>query len=328
MINVPHIDGLIWNPAQVTVDIVTALTQDNHVIINLDNEGADADHLGLIKILDQICHDMDYDPKQFTIHTCNQLEPHREYNIVKHPPLYVSSGKTFCKNNLLPSKQFDNIKHFGIFISRSSWQRLWMSAWLDSAHQDRCLMTYHYDPQLSYHHPHLGFDQLTIELGTARAGELCGDFLKKLPIKMDEIDSYPILTPAHFSIAKIYHKFFVEIVCETFLAGTTFYPTEKIWRPFICMTPFMVIGPRDYLRNLKKLGFRTFDQWWDESYDEDAGFDNGRLSIQTIQDNCDRLAKLSVSELESMYQDMLPTLLHNKQRFLTLSESEFSKLWP
>jgi hypothetical protein len=328
MINIPHIDGTIWNPEQIVIDIVAELQRIDHADIFLDNEGSDLHFLGLGKILDYICAKLNYSPEQITIHTLNQLETVESYNIVKHPPLYIDSGKTFCRQNQLPEKQFAQICHFGIFISRSSWQRLWMSAWLHNKHSDKTLMTYHFDNGLDYHRPHLGFDRLCIELGTAPAVALCQDFLKKLPIKQDEIDSYPILTPAHFNIAKIYHKFFVEIVCETFLMGKTFYPTEKTWRPFMAMTPFMTIGPKDHLANLKKLGFKTFDKWWDESYDEDAGFENNKLSIQTIQKNCVQLSKMSCIEIESMYKDMMPTLIHNKQRFLDLSHNEFAKLWP
>lgn len=46
------------------------------------------------------------------------------------------------------------------------------------------------------------------------------------------------------------------------------FMTEKIWKPIICSQPFLVLGYHHYLRELRKLGFRTFDAVWDESYDE------------------------------------------------------------
>lgn len=328
VINVPHIDGKIWNPAQIATDIAAELFHKGNVDIRIDNEGSDLDFLGLNSMLESICQQFDFKPEQITIHTCNQIQDKSKYNIVKYPPLYVDSGQKFVKENQIADKQFDKIKHFGIFISRSSWQRLWMSAWLDSNYHDKTLMTYHYNESINYHRPHLGFDNLTVEIGTKQASSLCADFLKKLPIIQEEIDSYPILTPAHFNISKIYHRFFVEIVCETFLQGKTFYPTEKTWRPFITMTPFMTVGPRDHLANLKRLGFKTFDQWWDESYDEDADLDNGRWSIITIQNNCNKLSRMTQQQLKSMYEEMLPTLEHNRQRFLNLSSQDFNKLWP
>jgi hypothetical protein len=120
----------------------------------------------------------------------------------------------------------------------------------------------------------------------------------------------------------------VEIVCETFLTGNNFYPTEKTWRPFICRTPFLMIGPRNFLANLKKLGFQTFGQWWDESYDQDADLDNGRVAINSIQQTQSRLSMLDPQELESMYIDMKDTLDHNYQHFMQLKETDFAKIWP
>jgi hypothetical protein len=120
----------------------------------------------------------------------------------------------------------------------------------------------------------------------------------------------------------------VEIVCETFLSGNSFYPTEKTWRPFICRTPFLTLGPQGFLANLHKLGFRTFSQWWDESYDQDADLDNGRIAINSIQQTQQRLSKLSTQELEGMYIDMKDTLEYNYQHFMQLKETDFAKIWP
>jgi hypothetical protein len=327
-INIPHIDGRIWNSSKIIVDIIDALKTHGSVNISMDGEGSDLDCLGLIAILDSLCNQLEFLPDQISIVTHNQLEPARPYQISKLPPLYIKSGQQFLNQYQSTPRTFNNIKHFGSFISRSSWQRLWIASWLDSYHGDNTLMTYHYDSNHDYHQPHLGLDQLTIELGPHEAMKLCCNFIPKLPIKQDSVDSYPILTPAHFNISKIYHNFFLEIVCETFLLGTTFYPTEKIWRPLINMTPFMVVGPKHYLANLKKLGFKTFSTWWDEVYDEDADLDNGKESIRCIQRNCDQIGKLSMPQLKSLYNDMLPVLQHNQQRFRELTIQEFNKIWP
>ena len=189
-------------------------------------------------------------------------------------------------------------------------------------------MTYHYDSAVDYHKTHLSFDELAFQLGLGVAVETAADFLKQLPIKNDTVDQYPILTPAHFAIAKLYPDFFAEIVCETFLSGQSFYPTEKTWRPFICCTPFLMLGPKNFLANLQKLGFKTFGQWWDESYDQDADLDNGKVAIKSIFRTLQTLSLMSRSELEGMYIDMLPTLQHNRERFMNLEPQEFRKIWP
>lgn len=68
-----------------------------------------------------------------------------------------------------------------------------------------------------------------------------------------------------------YDRFAVELVCETMTLGTTFFPTEKTVRPIVGLKPFVIYGPVGYLKNLRRMGFRTFDTVWDEDYDKVAG---------------------------------------------------------
>lgn len=324
MINIPHIDLKIWNPELRAIEIISELQQHGRAVISIDNEGSDCETLGLYKLLDTICSSFDVSPKAISILTCNQLEQHPQYRIVKRAPLYIPSGQQFATQNTLPNKQWPTIKHFGIFIGRSSWQRLWMAGHTWQNYSDKTVMTYHYDSAVDYHRAHLSFDELAHQIGLSNAVDTAGKFMQQLPIKNDSVDSYPILTPAHFAIAKLYPDFFVEIVCETFLSGNSFYPTEKTWRPLICRTPFLTLGPQNFLSNLRKLGFRTFSAWWDEGYDEDGGV----VAIENIQATLKRLSSMSTSELESMYNDMLPTLEHNYNTFMSLRESDFSKIFP
>jgi len=328
MINIPHIDLKIWNPEYRTIEIIESLQHTGRADIRLDNEGSDCNTLGLYALLDQICSSLGYDPANIKIHTCNQLEKHSQYKIIKHAPLYIRSGQEFAQHHNYDTKNWDSLNHFGIFISRANWHRLWLASHVWHNYHDKSEITFHYDSKVDYHRLHLGFDEMCYQLQCNDDVNVASEFIKNLPIKNDKVDTYPILTPAHFAISKLYPNFFVEVVCETFLSGHSFYPTEKTWRPFICQTPFLMLGPRDFLSNLRQLGFRTFGQWWDESYDQDADLDNSKVAVTSIMSTMKWLASLTVEELEGLYIDMLPTLQHNKQRFLELKESEFRKLWP
>jgi len=68
-----------------------------------------------------------------------------------------------------------------------------------------------------------------------------------------------------------YHRFDTEIVMETVTMGPAFFPTEKTVRPMVAAKPMLVYGPKDYLANLRTLGFRTWHTCWDESYDQLEG---------------------------------------------------------
>jgi len=69
------------------------------------------------------------------------------------------------------------------------------------------------------------------------------------------------------SLLQHYDRFAVEIVCETYTQGNTFFPTEKTIRPLMAAKPILVYGPRYYLARLRGMGFRTYHEIWDESYD-------------------------------------------------------------
>jgi len=85
------------------------------------------------------------------------------------------------------------------------------------------------------------------------------------PSKMLEDGFLPILPSVG-----MYNRTRYEVVIETFgfdPADDTFDMSEKIFKPIIMKHPFMVASTIGYLDNMKKLGFRTFSKYIDESYD-------------------------------------------------------------
>ena len=324
MIIIPNIDGKIWNIEQHTIDIVDCVINQRPLQISLNSEGPDAGELGLYSLLDNICDRYSYPKHNITITTCNQLESHSEYSIHIQPPLFFMSAQQFASQNQSPEKTFgDNFKHFGLFVGRSNWLRLWLGSYLHKHYLDKTALTFHYDSSLDFHQAHLGLDDL-VRFNLGQIEELDPtNLIAKCPIIDQAVESYPILTPAHFNISKIYHTFFLEIVCETYCRGNSFFPTEKIWRPIINRTPFIVQGPRDYIKNLHRLGFKTFSNWFDESHSQDE------YSYQPmgICSTLDRLALCSTVELEGMYIDMSNTLEHNYQVMMLLTDAKVIKVF-
>ena len=68
---------------------------------------------------------------------------------------------------------------------------------------------------------------------------------------------------------KIYEKSACSIVCETYPSNNFSFFTEKIAKPLIAGRLFIVIAGQHYLRNLRSLGFKTFDGIIDETYDSE-----------------------------------------------------------
>ena len=86
-------------------------------------------------------------------------------------------------------------------------------------------------------------------------------------------------------------------------------------------TPFIVQGPQNFIRNLHKLGFKTFHEFWDEGYSEDPSDCQVRAIIETIQ----TLAKKNHKDLRDMYNTMLPKLEHNRNLLKTLTAHDFDQ---
>ena len=60
-----------------------------------------------------------------------------------------------------------------------------------------------------------------------------------------------------------------EIITEYTFEDICISISEKLSLTILSKIPFVVLGDRGYMSHLKDLGFKTFDGFWDESYDND-----------------------------------------------------------
>jgi hypothetical protein len=193
-------------------------------------------------------------------------------------------------------------------------------------------MSYHLNFIDDFHTSNIGLEDLIKNYGIQDVRDEC-DFMHRCPIRIRQdapvvIDKNLPLNPSQQLLlndqeyfAQTYQDFFVEIVCESFFTGRTFFPTEKIFRPILLKTPFIVQGPQNFLHNLRSLGFQTFGNWWDEGYAEDP---DGQQS-QEIKKLLDTLATKTPAELHTMYVGMSAVLEHNYKVAKTLTVDDFHK---
>jgi len=112
----------------------------------------------------------------------------------------------------------------------------------------------------------------------------------------------------------------VNVVSETVTNGK--FLSEKIWKPIIGKRPFLLLGPPGSMRGLQDLGFKTFEDFWDEGYNDwrqaDAKRYNQLDDAKSIDEICKILKELqsySSDQLTRMYNDMEPILEHNYNHF-------------
>jgi hypothetical protein len=84
--------------------------------------------------------------------------------------------------------------------------------------------------------------------------------------------------------------------------------TEKVIKPIVAMQPFVLLGQQGSLNDLKQMGYKTFDHWWDESYDS---IPSSKIRMHYVADLFKHIQSLSNNQIAEMHYDMLPTLEHN-----------------
>jgi len=316
MIGFASSDCIIWNKDQLIIDLAYSMSNKIPKIdLSTNGEGPCARSLGLYDLLDNMCNRFDYPGDQIYITTCNLIEKHHIYNIVIQPQTsYLNTAQKFTP----PGDHKQIKKHFGHFIGHGNLPRLYLGSYLYKNYREKTLQTYHCDTALAYHRPFMGVEDLMFFQHGWDCVDNAIELLKAAPIKTDEINQYPILNPATLNITKSYPDFFVEIVNLTYWSGNTFYIDEKIWRPVLMRTPFIIHGPENFVVRLRKLGFKTFHQWWDEGYSEDPE----GWQLTEIPKLLDRISQLSISELESMYADMQQTVDHNYHLMKSLKKHQ------
>ena len=104
---------------------------------------------------------------------------------------------------------------------------------------------------------------------------------------------------------KIYNQTAYSLVCETEYCNDYTFFTEKTAKPIIACRLFVIIAGQYYLRNLKKIGFRTFDSVIDESYDLEP---DPETRWRMAMEQCDWLCKQDQCVI---LKKIMPTVLHN-----------------
>jgi|TARA_B100000424_G_scaffold201114_1_gene158266 hypothetical protein len=106
-----------------------------------------------------------------------------------------------------------------------------------------------------------------------------------------------------------YRDTFISIVMGAFPFDTSGYHLHSsTFNPMYCGHPIIQFAPYKTLDVMKQYGFKTFDKWWDESYDNEK---DDWKRLQMIMDLVLKLSDYDEKDLLNMYEDMRETLQHN-----------------
>lgn len=116
----------------------------------------------------------------------------------------------------------------------------------------------------------------------------------------------------------IWQQHFLNVVSETqFNNWDPTFITEKTWKPIIGLRPFVIHGQRDIYKWLKKNGFKIFNHYWPHVPCESGEDQHGNV-INVIDFLCNK----NKDELMSIYTDMFPDLIYNRERFFEFAAEQ------
>ncbi|HUF99776.1 MAG TPA: hypothetical protein VMM60_16740 [Ilumatobacter sp.] len=128
----------------------------------------------------------------------------------------------------------------------------------------------------------------------------------------------------------LYDDSYFSIVTDTLFADESMlYLTEKPFKAILNLHPFVYLGSRESLAELRQMGYETFAPWIDETYDTVAD-PSTRMTL--VLHEIDRLARLSHDELHEMYCKLWPRLKHNydlltREASVRYLEEAQAKIW-
>jgi len=117
--------------------------------------------------------------------------------------------------------------------------------------------------------------------------------------------------PRHIDLQS-FENTFVSLVTETL--ENSIFMSEKTFKPILVMHPFIILSGKGHLSELQNLGFKTFNNFWNEDYDQESDL---ILRIRKITKILLYLKNLSKQDLYKMRTAMNDILLYNRQLLLS-----------
>jgi hypothetical protein len=115
---------------------------------------------------------------------------------------------------------------------------------------------------------------------------------------------------------------FLYLVTETMTDNKVLFISEKTWKPIAIGMPFIAFGNPGTLSKLKKWGYKTFNKWWDESYDLEWDV---QVRTKLICSILKKLSTYSRDDIINIRQEMQDTIEHNHKLYFEQRKTNYLK---
>ena len=114
-----------------------------------------------------------------------------------------------------------------------------------------------------------------------------------------------------------YENSYFNFVTETFFYEDSLFISEKVFKPILFKQPFIVYSSPFTLKQLHRLGYKTFSEVIDESYDSEI--DNSKRR-KMIEQEITKLCNMTIEEIHEIYWSIKHIFDHNFKHFTKLIE--------
>ena len=157
--------------------------------------------------------------------------------------------------------------------------------------------------------------------GANKLGKLSPLALDRTIEKQHDIDEY-IDINMDTNPKESYQECAIAVVNETRFAEMTPLLTEKIMNAMLNCRPFIMVGPPGNLEYMRRWGFSTFNDVFDESYDKEK---DHTKRLQMIFDLLDKINSMTMDEIRDLYMECYPGIIHNFYHIMELQDSLIGK---
>ena len=152
-------------------------------------------------------------------------------------------------------------------------------------------------------------------------------------IEPGKFNSYDMLYEKYFHFMsrsfpiKMFNQCNFNVVVETDIVNDgpseEFFVTEKTAKALVAGIPFVIVSTSGYLKNLRQLGFTTYSNLWDESYDDETDY---RERIKKISALCERLKDFDWQGHKEELENIANKNIRNFTNFNRYADISFKQL--
>ena len=283
------------------------------IILDMYPEGYSLHHNGVWNIIEAVCEACEVHTASVTL-VIGDLTADYPCNVIIHQPRWLMEASAEFVDF---EQDFSKVaeRKFLHFIGRATWDRVGINKFLREKYADQSWVTM--GP--TRHRQKVIDDTFH---GFTHQNFAPAQIVKLLDYTLDPPKNFLVETTRDdytkfpnnvLPLRHLYTNAFVEIVHETDIHDNNFFITEKTIRPILFKKPFIAMCGKNYMKNLRTLGFKTFDHWFDERYDEATD----RRRYDHILHRIITIGKMSYKELSAWNLEMQETVEHNFNHLLS-----------